>query len=43
MKKIYVDISLIAKEYGYEDNLVVGANIKGFKRVADSMIKQGIV
>jgi len=28
MKKIYIDISLTAKEYGYEDNLVVGANIK---------------
>jgi glutamate dehydrogenase (NADP+) len=43
MKKIYVDIAFTAKEYGYEDNLVVGANIKGFKRVADSMIKQGVV
>ena len=43
MKKIYVDISLTAKEYGYEDNLVVGANIKGFKRVVNAMIKQGVV
>jgi glutamate dehydrogenase (NADP+) len=43
MKKIYVDISLTAKEYGYEDNLVIGANIKGFKKVANSMIKQGVI
>ena len=43
MKKIYVDIALTAKDYGFEDNLVVGANIKGFKRVANAMIKQGIV
>jgi len=43
MKKIYVDIALTAKEYGYEDNLVIGANIKGFKRVANAMIKQGII
>jgi len=43
MKKIYVDIALTAKNYGFEENLVIGANIKGFKRVAESMIKQGVV
>ncbi|NPA55537.1 MAG: NADP-specific glutamate dehydrogenase [Epsilonproteobacteria bacterium] len=43
MKKIYVDIALTAKEYGYADNLVIGANIRGFKRVATAMIKQGVV
>jgi len=43
MKKIYVEISSIAKEYGYEDNLVIGANIKGFKRVVEAMLKQGVV
>jgi len=43
MKKIYIDIALTAKEYGYEDNLVVGANIRGFTKVANAMIKQGVV
>ncbi len=31
-----------AKEYGVEGNLVDGANIAGFKRVADAMIAEGI-
>ena len=31
-----------AKEYGCEGNLVVGANIAGFKKVADAMIAQGV-
>jgi len=43
MKKIYVNIALTAKEYGYEDNFVVGANIRAFKRVSKAMIKQGVV
>jgi glutamate dehydrogenase (NADP+) len=43
MKKIYIDIAFTAKEYGYEDNLVIGANIKGFAKVANAMIKQGVV
>jgi glutamate dehydrogenase (NADP+) len=43
MKRIYIDIAFTAKEYGYEDNLVVGANIKAFARVANAMIKQGVV
>ncbi len=32
-----------AKKYGHEGNLVVGANIAGFLKVADSMIDQGLV
>ncbi len=32
-----------AKEYGDEGNLVLGANIAGFIKVADAMIAQGIV
>jgi len=32
-----------AKEYGFEGNYVVGANIAGFKKVADAMIAQGLV
>ena len=31
-----------AEKYGYEDNFVVGANIAGFVKVADSMIQQGV-
>ena len=31
-----------AREYGDELNLVKGANIAGFKRVADAMMDQGI-
>lgn len=43
MVNIYNNASQAAKEYGYEDNLVVGANIAGFKKVADAMLAQGIV
>ncbi len=32
-----------AKEYGQPDNLVIGANIAGFVKVADSMLDQGLV
>ncbi|MBP7096356.1 MAG: NADP-specific glutamate dehydrogenase [Spirochaetia bacterium] len=32
-----------AKQYGFEGNYVVGANIAGFKKVADAMIAQGLV
>ncbi|MBU0934731.1 MAG: NADP-specific glutamate dehydrogenase [Spirochaetes bacterium] len=32
-----------AKEFGAEGNYVVGANIAGFKKVADAMIAQGLV
>ncbi|MCB9253048.1 MAG: NADP-specific glutamate dehydrogenase, partial [Flavobacteriales bacterium] len=32
-----------AKKYGYEGNYVIGANIAGFKKVADAMIAQGLV
>ena len=32
-----------AKEYGFEGNYVVGANIAGFMKVADAMMAQGIV
>ncbi|KYH28531.1 MULTISPECIES: NADP-specific glutamate dehydrogenase [Clostridium] len=43
MKNIYENSSKAAKEYGYEDNLVVGANIAGFIKVAEAMMAQGIV
>ncbi|NLC78281.1 MAG: NADP-specific glutamate dehydrogenase [Ruminococcaceae bacterium] len=31
-----------AKEYGLDGNLVAGANIAGFKKVADAMLAQGV-
>ncbi|HOV43529.1 MAG TPA: NADP-specific glutamate dehydrogenase, partial [Syntrophothermus lipocalidus] len=43
MVNIYKNVSRTAKEYGYEDNFVVGANIAGFLKVADAMMAQGIV
>jgi glutamate dehydrogenase (NADP+) len=43
MVNIYKNASRAAKEYGHEDNLAVGANIAGFKKVADAMLAQGIV
>ena len=43
MEDIYAKSSAAAKEYGHEGNYVVGANIAGFKKVADAMIAQGIV
>ncbi|HAP44501.1 MAG: glutamate dehydrogenase [Spirochaetes bacterium GWD1_61_31] len=32
-----------AKEFGFDGNYVIGANIAGFKKVADAMIAQGLV
>ncbi len=43
MKNIYRSCRDAAKEYGYEGNLVVGANIAGFEKVAKSMMAHGIV
>ena len=31
-----------SKEYGAEGNLVMGANIAGFIKVADAMMAQGV-
>ncbi len=42
METIYADIAATAKEYGVEDDLVAGANIAGFLKVANAMIAQGI-
>lgn len=42
MVNIYKNASAAAKEYGCEDNLVAGANIAGFLKVADAMYAQGI-
>jgi glutamate dehydrogenase (NADP+) len=43
MINIYKNASQAAKEYGHEDNLVVGANIAGFLKVAQAMMAQGLV
>ena len=42
MQQICKRIALTAKDYGVEGNYVDGANIAGFKRVADAMIAEGI-
>ena len=42
MKKICKRVALTAKDYGVEGNYVDGANIAGFKKVADAMIAEGI-
>ncbi|PHS55724.1 MAG: NADP-specific glutamate dehydrogenase [Sulfurimonas sp.] len=42
MQKICIEVSQTAKEYGVEGNYVDGANIYGFKKVADAMIAEGI-
>jgi len=43
MVNIYNNIASAAKEAGQEDNFVAGANIAGFKKVAEAMIQQGAV
>ncbi|HHU90073.1 MAG TPA: NADP-specific glutamate dehydrogenase [Clostridiaceae bacterium] len=43
MKSIYRNTSQAAAEYGDPDNLVLGANIAGFKKVAAAMYAQGVV
>lgn len=43
MVNIYHNIDNAAKEYGYEGNYVMGANIAGFIKVANAMMAQGIV
>lgn len=42
MASIYESSAEAAKEYGHEGNLVFGANIAGFLKVADAMMAQGI-
>ncbi|EAQ32235.1 NADP-specific glutamate dehydrogenase [Idiomarina baltica] len=43
MKTIYSDCKRTAEQFGSPNNLVLGANIAGFKKVADAMIEQGVV
>jgi len=42
MEKICENVAQTAKEFGVEGNYVDGANIAGFKRVADAMIAEGV-
>ncbi len=43
MVGIYHNIDDAAKQYGVEGNYVAGANIAGFRKVADAMLAHGIV
>lgn len=43
MKDIYRNSVIAAAEYGHPENLVVGANIAGFKKVANAMLAQGVI
>jgi len=43
MVNIYKDTSAAAAEYGLEGDLVAGANIAGFLKVANAMLDQGVV
>lgn len=41
MSHIYNLSAQTAEEFGQPDNLILGSNIAGFRKVADSMIAQG--
>ncbi|PWU69710.1 NADP-specific glutamate dehydrogenase [Gracilibacillus dipsosauri] len=43
MENIYKNSITAAEEYGHPGNLVVGANIAGFLKVADAMVAQGVI
>ena len=43
MRSIYKNASAAAEKYGMKGNLVAGANIAGFERVATAMLAQGVV
>ena len=43
MVNIFNNCSEAAKKYGMEGNLIAGANIAGFQKVADAMMAQGII
>ncbi len=43
MIDIYKNASSAAKEYGMQGNLVAGANIAGFIKVANSMLAHGVI
>ena len=43
MEGIYTTCSSAAEEHGFPGNIVAGANIAGFVKVADAMLQQGLV
>lgn len=43
MINIYENIDKAAKEQGVDGNYIIGANIAGFKKVAEAMMAQGVV
>ncbi len=43
MVNIYNSCASAAKEYGMEGNLMAGANIAGFLKVAEAMLAQGVI
>ena len=43
MTDLYKNASAAAETYGMAGNLVAGANIAGFLKVADSMLAYGLV
>ncbi|QGG48599.1 NADP-specific glutamate dehydrogenase [Heliorestis convoluta] len=43
MKNIYENSMKASEEFGHPGNLVVGSNIAGFVKVADTMLAQGVV
>ena len=43
MKNIHDNAADTAEEYGFGYNLVKGANIAGFKKVAEAMMAQGVI
>jgi len=43
MKSIYTSAAKAAAEFGSPGNLVIGANIAGFRKVANAMLAQGLV
>ncbi len=43
MENIFANADSAAEKYGHPRNYVVGANIAGFVKVADTMIAQGVV
>lgn len=43
MANIYHQCATTAEEFGDPTNLVLGANIAGFRKVADAMIEQGVM
>ncbi|MEF9935446.1 MAG: NADP-specific glutamate dehydrogenase [Clostridium sp.] len=43
MVSIYENASAAANDYGFGDNLVIGANIAGFVKVAEAMKAHGII